>query len=45
MVGRECKALIRLYGYVKRDVSYDQLTAAANQQETRLERAVQIKHR
>ena len=43
-VGRGRKALITLYGFVKVDKSYDRLAAAAHQQETRLERTVEIKH-
>ena len=43
-MGRGRKTLIILYGYVKRDKSCDQSAAATHQQETRLERAVEIKH-
>lgn len=43
-VGRERKVLIILCGFVKPDKSYDRLAAVAHQQETRLDRAVEIKH-
>lgn len=44
-VGSGRKVLIISYGFVKRDKSYDRLASAAHQKETRLERAMELKHR